>query len=70
MFDGLLPASASAHAAALDAVLHGIHWHILLIGAGWLAVFLYAIIRFRRGAQPEARQEGVGACGRRSRSAR
>ena len=59
MIDRWLPTAGSAHAAALDAVLHGVHWHILLIGAGWLAVFLYAIVRFRHDAHPEARRHGV-----------
>ncbi len=59
MIDRWLPAAASAHAASLDGVLRGIHWHILLIGAVWMAVFLYAIVRFRQGANPEARPQGV-----------
>ncbi len=59
MIDRWLPAAASAHAASLDGVLRGIHWHILLIGAVWMAVFLYAIVRFRQGANPKARQHGV-----------
>jgi cytochrome c oxidase subunit 2 len=59
VIDRWLPDAASAHAASLDGVLRGIHWHILLIGLLWLAVFLYAIVRFRQGANPEARQAGV-----------
>lgn len=59
MIERWLPTAGSSHAASLDAVLHGIHWHMLLIGSAWLAVFLYAIIRFRQGAHPEARQHGV-----------
>ena len=59
MLDRLLPAAASAHAATLDAVLRDIHWHILGIGVVWMCVFLYAIVRFRQGANPNARQEGV-----------
>lgn len=57
--DRFLPAAASAHAAMLDAVLRDIHWHMLAIGTVWMAVFLYAIIRFRQGANPEACQQGV-----------
>lgn len=59
MLERLLPTAASAHAAMLDVVLRDVHWHILAIGAVWMAVFLYAIIRFRQGANPEARQQGV-----------
>ena len=36
MIERWLPAAASAHASALDAVLFGIHWHMLLIFTrGW-----------------------------------
>ncbi len=59
MIDWWLPVAASAHAASLDGVLRGIHWHILVIGAVWMAVFLYAIVRFRQSANPEARTHGV-----------
>ena len=54
-----LPAAASAHAPVLDAVLRDIHWHILAIFAIWLIVFIAALIKFRSGSNPEARQEGV-----------
>jgi cytochrome c oxidase subunit II len=55
-----LPAAASAHAASLDAVLLSVHAHMLFIFVAWLAVFVYALVRFRKGAHPNARQEGVG----------
>jgi cytochrome c oxidase subunit 2 len=55
----LLPAAASGHALSLDAVLFSVHAHMLLIFVLWLAVFIYALVRFRRGANPEPRQEGV-----------
>jgi len=60
MIERLLPAAASSHAPALDAVLLGIHWHILLIFASWLVLFVVILIKFRQGANPEARQEGAG----------
>lgn len=56
--DRLMPA-ASGHASALDAVLLSVHVHMLLIFVLWLAVFVYALIKFRRGANPEARRQGV-----------
>ena len=59
MIDRLLPAAASAHAPALDAVLFGIHWHILLIFVGWLTLFVVILIKFRHGANPEPRQAGA-----------
>jgi cytochrome c oxidase subunit II len=57
--DRWLPVPASDHAAMLDAVLTSVHVHMLLIFAIWLAVFLYALIRFREGAHPVPRQAGV-----------
>ena len=59
MIERWLPAAASSHASLLDVVLMSVHVHMLLILAGWLVVFFYAIIRFRRGANPEPRQQGV-----------
>lgn len=60
MIERWLPAAASAHASALDAVLRGIHWHMLLIFASWLALFVLILLRFRQGANPEPRQAGAG----------
>lgn len=54
-----LPAAGSGHAGALDAVLFSVHAHMLLIFVLWLAVFVFALIKFRRGANPEPRHEGV-----------
>jgi len=59
MIERWLPAAASSHAAALDAVLLGIHWHMLLIFTGWLALFILILIKFRQGANPEPRQSGA-----------
>jgi len=59
VIERLLPLAASAHAATLDAVLLGIHWHMLLIFAGWLALFIVILIKFRHGAHPEPRQAGA-----------
>ena len=43
----------------LDAVLLSVHAHMLLIFVVWSAVFVYALIRFRAGANPEPRRQGV-----------
>ncbi len=59
MIERWLPAAASAHAGMLDAVLLGIHWHMLLIFTAWLALFVVILIRFRSGAHPEPRATGV-----------
>jgi len=60
MMERWLPAAASDHARALDAVLFSVHAHMALIFILWLSVFVIALIRFRRGANPAPRQEGVG----------
>lgn len=54
-----LPPAASESAASLDAVLVEVHWHILIVGAAWLLLFLWLLIRFRRGRQPQARYRGI-----------
>lgn len=59
MIERWLPPAASAHAAVLDAVLLGIHWHILVIFAGWFVLFVVILIRFRQGANPVPRQAGA-----------
>lgn len=59
MTDRWLPAAASAHAPALDAVLLVIHWHIVLIFAGWLTLLVVILFKFRQSANPEPRQAGV-----------
>ena len=60
MIDRWLPTAASSHAPALDAVLFGIHWHILAIFASGLALFVLILVKFSQGANPEARQEDAG----------
>jgi cytochrome c oxidase subunit II len=54
-----LPQAASGHASALDAVLYSVHAHMLLILVAWLALFLIALVRFRKGANPEPRAQGM-----------
>jgi cytochrome c oxidase subunit 2 len=54
-----LPQAASGHATALDAVLLSVHAHMLLIFVAWLALFVIALIRFRKGANPEPRERGM-----------
>jgi len=50
----LLPPSASAHAADVDAVLLFVHILMLVLAAGWGVYFAWVLIRFRRGRQPRA----------------
>lgn len=61
MIERWLRPAASAHAAMLDGVLISVHTHMAIIFAGWLALFVLALIRFRRGAHPEPSAHGVRA---------
>ncbi|HEX6162910.1 MAG TPA: hypothetical protein VFZ31_06085 [Vicinamibacterales bacterium] len=54
-----MPRAASDHAAALDAVLLSVHAHMLLIFVAWLALFVIALVKFRKGAHPEPRERGM-----------
>jgi cytochrome c oxidase subunit 2 len=58
MIERWMPQAASGHASALDAVLLSVHGHMLLIFAAWLALFVIALVRFRKGANPEPRANG------------
>ena len=59
MIERWLPAAASGHASALDAVLLSVHAHMLLIFTAWLALFVIALVKFRKGANPEPRDRGM-----------
>ena len=59
MMERWMPAAASGHASALDAVLFSVHAHMLLIFVAWLALFLIALVKFRKGASPEPRAHGM-----------
>jgi cytochrome c oxidase subunit 2 len=58
MIERWMPQAASGHASALDAVLLSVHGHMLLIFVAWLALFVIALVRFRKGANPEPRANG------------
>lgn len=59
MIARFLPAAASEHAALLDRVLFSVHTHMALIFVAWLALFVIALVRFRKGASPEPRSYGL-----------
>ena len=59
MIDRWIPAAASNHADMLDAVLRSVHVHMALIFVAWLALFVMALVRFRKGANPEPRRTGI-----------
>lgn len=59
MIERWLRPAASEHARLLDGVLIDMHVDMLIIFIVWLALLLFALIKFRRGANPVARQQGV-----------
>lgn len=59
MIERFLPIAGSAHAAAFDAVLRDVHIHMAIQALAWGLFFIYVLIRFRSGAQPEPRARGL-----------
>jgi cytochrome c oxidase subunit II len=59
MIERWMPQAASSHAGTLDAVLFSVHAHMLLIFVAWLALFVIALIKFRKGANPEPSAQGM-----------
>jgi cytochrome c oxidase subunit 2 len=55
-----LPAAASDQASRLDAVLLSVHVHMAMFFIAWLALFVIALIKFRKGANPEPAARGIG----------
>jgi cytochrome c oxidase subunit 2 len=53
------PVEASAHAAQIDQMTILTHWLMAILFVGWGAYFIFALIRFRAGANPKASYEGV-----------
>jgi cytochrome c oxidase subunit 2 len=54
-----LPVQASAHAAELDHMTVLVHWLMLIMFVGWGAFFLFVLVRFRKGANPQASYSGA-----------
>jgi cytochrome c oxidase subunit II len=54
-----LPEVASAHGVEIDRLLVYIHLLMAALFAGWLAYFLFVILRFRKSANPKASYEGT-----------
>jgi cytochrome c oxidase subunit 2 len=59
MLSRFLPPAASAHAAAIDAMLEHVHLMVLVLFLGWAAYFIYVLVRFRQGAHPKASHAGT-----------
>lgn len=54
-----LPVQASTHAAEIDHMISLVHWLMLFLFVGWGAFFVYALFRFRAGANPRASYTGA-----------
>jgi cytochrome c oxidase subunit 2 len=54
-----LPAQASQHASGIDRLLVEVHWLMAAMFVGWAALFVFILVRFRRGAQPQADYVGT-----------
>ena len=59
MIERFLPVAGSAHAEALDAVLYSVHAHMAVQAIAWGLFFVFVLVRFRRGAHPQARHRGL-----------
>jgi len=54
-----LPVAASAHAAEVDHTMVLVHILMAVLFVGWIAFFLFALFRFRKGRNPVADYAGV-----------
>lgn len=54
-----LPTQASTHAASVDYMIILVHWLMLVLFVGWGGFFVYALFRFRKGANPKASYVGA-----------
>ena len=55
-----MPVAASAHAGEVDRIMVLVHWLMLVLFVGWSIFFVYVLVRFRRGAQPD--RPAITAC--------
>jgi cytochrome c oxidase subunit 2 len=54
-----MPPAASAHAGDIDQMMSLVHWLMLVLFVGWGVFFVFALVRFRRGANPRASYVGA-----------
>ena len=54
-----LPTQAATHAADVDNMIALVHWLMLVLFVGWGAFFVFALFRFRKGANPKANYVGA-----------
>jgi cytochrome c oxidase subunit 2 len=53
------PPNASSHGFQIDHILEFCHWFMGALFVGWSAFFIFVLIRFRKGRQPNANHLGV-----------
>src|SRR5438876_8684772 len=54
-----LPVLASEHGKDVDNLIIYVHWLMIVLFIGWLAYFVYALLRFRKTKNPKADYVGV-----------
>ena len=54
-----MPPAASAHAGDVDRIMVLVHWLMIVLFVGWGIFFVYVLVRFRRGRNPQAAYRGV-----------
>src|SRR5258707_813893 len=54
-----LPVAAAQHAPDVDSLISVVHWLMLVLFVGWGAFFLFALVKFRKGANPRADYHGA-----------
>jgi cytochrome c oxidase subunit 2 len=53
------PPNASSHGFQIDHILEFCHWFMGALFVGWSVFFVFVLIRFRKGRQPNANHLGV-----------
>ena len=53
-----LPFLASEHGAKVDHLILYMHWLMGVLFIGWMAYFVYVLIRFRKSRHPKASYQG------------
>ncbi|MEO8429724.1 MAG: cytochrome c oxidase subunit II [Verrucomicrobiota bacterium] len=54
-----LPVLASEHGKDVDNLIIYVHWLMIVLFVGWVAYFIYVLIRFRKSRNPTADYVGV-----------
>src|SRR5947209_5255578 len=54
-----LPVLASKHGADVDKLIIYVHYLMAALFVGWILYFIYALVRFRKSANPKADYVGI-----------